>query len=63
MMLRRSEVGFVLLQNVPADVCQVCGEPQFSIATTGQLMSTLSPDRLPDDVAVVPVYDLAVKRE
>src|ERR1051326_4175912 len=63
MMLRRSADGFVLLQNVPADVCENCGEPQFSIATTGKVMSALNTERMPDDLAVVPVYNLAVKAE
>ncbi|HLK58496.1 MAG TPA: YgiT-type zinc finger protein [Chthonomonadaceae bacterium] len=63
MMLRRSQIGFVLLQNVPADVCQTCGEPQFSIATTGQVMAVLNTERSPDDMAVVPIYNLAVRDE
>ncbi len=55
--LRRSDVGFVVMRNVPAEVCQVCGEAQFSILTTGKLMASLQ--TTPDDVALIPIYDFA----
>lgn len=58
--LRRSHYGFALVRNVPADVCQHCGESQFSMTTTGQMLARLQADRAPDDVAVIPIYDLAV---
>lgn len=58
--LPRSGVAFAVVRNVPAEVCQTCGETQFSIQTTGRLMGILEPARPPDDVAVVPVYDLAL---
>ena len=55
--LRRAVNTFVMVRNVPADVCQECGESQFSLWTAGQLTSTLSLQRAPDDVAVIPIYD------
>lgn len=57
--LRRSEMHFVLVRNVPADVCQNCGESQFSMGTTSRMMAALHPDRAPDEVAMIPIYDLA----
>lgn len=63
MMLRRSESDFVLVQNAQADVCQQCGEPQFSLTTARQVMARIHAGRTPDHVAVVPVYDLAAPTE
>ena len=57
--LRRSQYGFAVMRNVPADVCQNCGEAQFSLVTTGQLMATLQANRTPDEIALIPIYDLA----
>lgn len=56
--LRRSQYGFAVVRNVPADVCQRCGESQFSLLTTRQLMSALHSDRTPDEIALIPIYDL-----
>ncbi len=57
--LRRSEMNFVVVRNVPADVCQNCGESQFSMGTTSKMMAAMHPDRAPDDLALIPIYDLA----
>jgi YgiT-type zinc finger domain-containing protein len=57
--LRRTKSGFAVVRNVPAEVCQCCGESQFSLSTTGRLMTALQTDRAPDDVVLIPVYDLA----
>jgi hypothetical protein len=54
--LRCSQFGFAVLRNVPADVCQMCGEAQFSIVTTSQLMTVLQ-QRMPDDLALIPIFD------
>ncbi|MCS6775759.1 MAG: YgiT-type zinc finger protein [Chloroherpetonaceae bacterium] len=58
--LRRAQFGFAVVRNVPADVCQRCGEAQFSLITTRQLMAALNSDRTPDEIALIPIYDLAV---
>ena len=57
--LRRSQYGFALMRNVPADVCQNCGEAQFSLLTSRHLMAALSANRTPDEVAVIPIYDFS----
>ena len=55
--LRRAASTFVLVRNVPADVCQECGESQFSLWAAGQIISALRMQRAPDDMALVPIYD------
>ena len=60
--LPRCDVAFAVVRNVPAEICQTCGEAQFTIQTTGRLMGVLEPTRTPDDVVIVPVYDLALHR-
>jgi YgiT-type zinc finger domain-containing protein len=55
--LRRTSSEFAILRNVPAEICQVCGETQFSMPTSLQMLSSLQTTRPPDDVVVVPVYD------
>ncbi len=57
--LRKSQVGFAVVRNVPAEVCQNCGESVFTLKTTGQLMSAIHSDRTPDEVALIPIYDFA----
>ncbi|MBC7528170.1 MAG: YgiT-type zinc finger protein [Chthonomonadaceae bacterium] len=57
--LRKSQIGFAVVRNVPAEVCQNCGESVFTLATTGQLMSAIHSDRTPDEVALIPIYDFA----
>lgn len=56
--LRRSADSVVLLQNIAAEVCTLCGEPQFSIETTEKMMRMLHSKRNPDGVMLVPVYDM-----
>lgn len=58
--LRRSQFSFAVVRNVPADVCQNCGESQFSIAITQRLIAVLQAGRTPDEVALIPIYDLSV---
>src|SRR5678816_2786075 len=55
--LRRSQYGFAVVRNVPADVCMNCGESQFAVTTTCQMLSALHSNRTPDDVALIPIYD------
>ena len=55
--LRRATNTFVLVRNVPAEVCQECGEAQFSLWAAGQLTSALQLRHAPDDVAILPIYD------
>ena len=60
--LRHSQYGFVVVQNVPADVCENCGESQFALSTTGQMLTAISANRAPDGVALVPIFDLSTAR-
>ena len=55
--LRRSQTGLTQIRNVPADVCQHCGEPQFSVATAGQLIMALQQQSAPSEIAIMPIYD------
>lgn len=57
--LRRTTSEFAILRNVPAEICQVCGETQFSMPTSLQMLTSLQATRQPDDVVVVPVYDFS----
>lgn len=57
--LRCSQYTFAVVRNVPADVCQICGESQFTMLTTGRLLSLVQPDRKPDEVVLIPIYDFA----
>ncbi len=59
MPLKRSPYGFVLLRNVPAEVCQRCGEAQFSLPMTNQVMNALHSGRTPDEIALIPIYDFS----
>lgn len=58
--LRRSKYSFAVIRNVPAEVCQNCGESLFSVSTAGRLLSTIQSSRTPDEVALVPIYDMGV---
>ncbi|HZO91397.1 MAG TPA: hypothetical protein VFB38_23945 [Chthonomonadaceae bacterium] len=58
--LRRSQFSYALVRNVPADVCQNCGEMLFTMPTAGQLIAALQAGRTPDELALIPIYDLAV---
>jgi hypothetical protein len=57
--LRRSATEFVHFKNVPAEVCPLCGEPQFTIEITEKMMLALHTRPKPDSLVVIPVYDLA----
>jgi len=56
--LPRSTSGLAVVRNVPAEVCPRCGETRFSLRTTGRLMALFRSSDPPDDLAVVPIYDL-----
>ena len=58
--LRRASSEFAILRSVPSDVCQVCGETQFSITTSLKMLAALHTTRPPDDVVLVPVYEFSV---
>ena len=55
--LKRSASTFVLIRDVPAEVCQECGETFFSLWTAKQLMAALQLKHTPDSMAVMPIYD------
>lgn len=57
--LRRSQYSFAVVRNVPADVCETCGESLFSVLTTSRMLATLNENRTPDEIALIPIYDLA----
>lgn len=56
--LPRTASGLAVFRNVPAEVCPGCGETRFSLHTTGRLMAVVRDGHPPDEVAVVPIYDL-----
>ncbi len=56
--LPRTGTGIAVFRNVPAEVCPRCGEPRFSLETTGRLMAVVRGSDPPDEVAEVPIYDL-----
>jgi len=57
--LRRTSSEFAILRNVPAEICQLCGETQFSIPTSLRMLAALHTTRPPDDVVLVPVYEFS----
>lgn len=56
--LQSARAPVTLVRNVPADVCQSCGEVHFSVATSLLLIATLQRTDPPEELAVVPIYDL-----
>src|SRR5689334_584254 len=56
--LPRAASGLAVFRNVPAEVCPHCGETRFSLRTTGRLMAVVRECTPPDEVAMVPIYDL-----
>ena len=56
--LPRSDSGMAVFRNVPAEVCQRCGETRFSLNTTGRLMAVVRSGEPPSEVAMIPIYDL-----
>jgi len=57
--LRRTTSEFAILRNVPAEICQLCGETQFSMPTSLRMLASLQTTHAPDDLVIVPVYDFA----
>jgi len=57
--LRQTSSEFAILRNVPAEICQLCGETQFSMPTSLRMLASLRNTRPPDDVVVVPVFDFS----
>ena len=53
----RADDGMAVFRNVPAEVCLDCGETRFSLNTTGRIIAVVR-ERAPDEMAVVPVYDM-----
>jgi YgiT-type zinc finger domain-containing protein len=58
--LRSTPHTYIIMRNVPAEVCQTCGETQFSMPTTLRLMAVVQTDRTPDDFILTPIFDFAV---
>ena len=56
--LPRAASGLAVFRNVPAEVCPHCGETRFSLHTTGRLMAVVRESMAPDEVVMVPIYDL-----
>ena len=51
--------SLVLLQNVPAEVCQQCGEVLIRPEILERLQELVWSDSSPDHTTEVPVYDFA----
>lgn len=47
----------LLIQNVPAEVCTVCGEKSFSPETTAEIMRFAKQQFQPIKLLEVPVFD------
>jgi len=60
--LPRAASGLAVIRNVPAEVCRRCGETRFSLHTTNRLMAVVRSNTPPDEVVVVPIYDLERSR-
>lgn len=48
-----------VVRNVPAYVCEQCGEKEYSRATTKRLLSLLKQPPRPAEILHVPAYDMA----
>ena len=55
--LRCTHSNFAVVRNVPAEVCQICGESQFTMRTTGQLLAMMQANQPPAEVILIPIYD------
>lgn len=55
--LRCAHTNFAVVRNVPAEVCQTCGESQFTMRTTGQLLAMMQANQPPAEVILIPIYD------
>lgn len=54
--LCREKNTYVIVQEIPAEVCQECGEILFSVSTTAALLGLLNGQNLPIATNQVPVY-------
>jgi len=52
------ENRFVIVENVPANVCQQCGEKLFAPDIVGQLQDIVLKNQRPVKTIEAPVYDL-----
>jgi len=50
----------IVIENVPADVCQQCGEQYFAPGTAKMLQSVVWNKRKPKRTIETPVYDMPV---
>lgn len=50
----------IVVENVPAEVCQQCGEQYFEPETVRMLQSVVWSKRKPKRTIETPVYDMAV---
>src|SRR5690349_25139838 len=55
--LRRTSSEYAILRNVPAEICQLCGETQFSMPTSLRMLASLQSRRPGYDIVLVPIYD------
>ncbi len=49
----------VLVEHIPAEVCQRCGEPTFSRETTEEVRQLIHGDRPPEKTVPLDVFSLA----
>lgn len=54
--LRRGNSAYTIVQGIPAEVCQECGEPLFSLSTTRALFQILHEKAMPEAFLPVPLY-------
>ena len=50
---------YLLVRNVPAEVCTKCGEKTYSPEVTGELLRFAKKDLQPTKIVEVPVFDFA----
>ena len=53
----RKDGRWVLVENVPAMVCDVCGERTYTADIATRIMAVLSPTSVPIEARWTPVYD------
>lgn len=51
---------YVVVKNVTADVCNICGETFLSYETVEKIEDLIKSKKAPKEYVEVPVYDLAV---
>ena len=56
--LPRSGGGIAVFRNVTAEVCTKCGEMHFTLLTTSRMIAIVQGFSPPDDMELVPVYDM-----